>query len=273
MIKLGYILLRDIPKKVVSIDGVRIPIEGGCRGFRFVTPGPHYITVDTFEDTCASFWCFLPEGKCMIKCFDQEHNCFVDDTPESEQHYKKLARSRALDSTLLDFPHAEANPFWQSSFYIKMYGSLPPEKSIDETMTVTQLIVDVYNKNKKEALADFQYTFLKMFIGSHINLSDRDLVATRKWTDLIIILYSATAKDVSRYATFIVQWTSVLIDQLNHLPTHMFAGPRGASAFFDIVVYGAGPLVEHMKQSKRSEVPEQGRYFEEYLQERRSCKN
>lgn len=271
--KLGYIILRDIPKKALTVDFVRIPIEGGFRGFRFVPPGPHYITVDTSETERAGFWCFMPEGEVLIKVFDQEQNCFSDDTPESAEHYTQLARSRAMDSALLDFPSQETDAFWSLTFYIRQYGSLPPVKSIDEKMSVAQMITDIYNKKTKEALADFQFTFLKMFTGSNINLADRDLIATKKWTDMIIVLYNAEAKDISRYATFMVQWTSVLIAQLNHLPTRMFAGPRGSSAFYDIVVYGARGLVDRMLQSKRSEVPEQGKYFGEYLKEREAGKD
>ena len=65
----GYIILRDIPKKLVQLDLIYFPIKGGFRGFAEVSPGPHYVSIEVNEEMHEGFWCWVNTGEAIIKVY------------------------------------------------------------------------------------------------------------------------------------------------------------------------------------------------------------
>ena len=112
---LGCIILRDIPKQAAQLDLAIYRIQGGFRGFALVPPGTHYVSVEVDGKMNEGFWCYLKPSSVIIKIYDYENETFIDSDPESEERYRMMALSGAMNKALLPVmkQNAELSMKWQ----------------------------------------------------------------------------------------------------------------------------------------------------------------
>lgn len=101
---LGYIILRDLPKTRLIIDGTLIEIQGKFRGFHSVPPGKHFIELETPAGTSVSIVVDVPPGDAVVKVFKNDPPRLTNDNPAKEQRYRLLAIGGVMGNALLPYP-------------------------------------------------------------------------------------------------------------------------------------------------------------------------
>lgn len=101
---LGYIILRDLPKTRLTIDGTLIEIKGKFRGFHSVPPGKHSIGLETTTGEIISIVVDVPSGDAVVKVFKNDPPRLTNDNPAKEQRYQLLAIGGVMGNALLPYP-------------------------------------------------------------------------------------------------------------------------------------------------------------------------
>ena len=116
----GYIILRDIPKKLVQLDLLDFPIRGGFRGFAEVNPGPHYVSIKVNEEMHKGFWCWVKPGEVIVKMYDYEKDILyeinLNDSLTQVFNTSELIHGRY--KIIIDWEHAGIEYFQELAIFI-----------------------------------------------------------------------------------------------------------------------------------------------------------
>lgn len=96
---MSFLILRDIPKTSVFVNGQEVHIKGGFRGFKNVPLGTHKVAIPPQEITIT----FSHSGQCLIYVYHQDQ-IIPETNPETIQMFSSLALSGSMNQVLLDFP-------------------------------------------------------------------------------------------------------------------------------------------------------------------------
>ncbi|KKK40342.1 MAG: AAR2 protein [Candidatus Lokiarchaeum sp. GC14_75] len=271
----GYIILRDIPKKLVQLDMLYFPIRGGFRGFREVNPGPHYVNIEVNNDMHKGFWCWVEPGEAIIKVYDYEKNIFKNDEPKNESHFKKLALSGAMNHVLIP---VTLNNFKSVSFWKKLTKnisskSFPPILHSEVPMTLPldinpddvsdwyinkfksrfeQAFNDSHKNNIQAFLGEFEYAFLKYIVRQ----SDKN--ALERWMDLIQAVYNAGERSVELSPDLFINFVYVVQYQFDLLKKEDLQPNTKLLA-------GVEKIIEDMRDVGTDKLIKHAQDFENYL--------
>ena len=113
----GYIVLCDLPKTTLTMDGRDFELIGGFRGFFNVPPGEHDITIKDYNDTSVSTKINVPAGDAAVMVFIPGENgeTWRFDIPEEErvENFRSLATNQAMGNALWEYPEDMAEIFRQ----------------------------------------------------------------------------------------------------------------------------------------------------------------
>lgn len=96
----GRLVLRDLWKDEVIIDGVKVPIQGGFRGFKNVPQGQHTIENHGVKTTVT----INEADEVHVLRLDDKNHKFVVDPADQIAMFKRMAGSGSMDHVLLPFP-------------------------------------------------------------------------------------------------------------------------------------------------------------------------
>jgi hypothetical protein len=231
----GYIILRDIPKQAVQLDLSIYQIRGGFRGFALVLPGIHYISVQDKGEMIEGFWCYLESLGAIIKVYDYEQKKFIAPDQESENRYKIMALSGAMNKALI--PVIQRNPKqtlrWQKlTSFLKaehlnsdLHNEIPmkppinitPEELNEWYLTKNKsrfelTLLDSHKGNINSLLAEFQLMFIKWLIKKN------DEVAFNRWFHLLNAFYNAGETSINSFPNLFSNLADILVEQFNCFP-------------------------------------------------------
>ncbi|MCK5686978.1 tetratricopeptide repeat protein [bacterium] len=98
----GYIVLRDIHKTEVIIDGTTVKIEGGFRGFKGVPSGIHEIIVEGYQGEKIGVKIDVPDGGCLVLRYDYNLKELIPDRTYGYDYISKALR-HVMDSYLYEW--------------------------------------------------------------------------------------------------------------------------------------------------------------------------
>eukprot|EP01006_Ploeotia_vitrea_P009259 TRINITY_DN21760_c0_g1_i1.p1 TRINITY_DN21760_c0_g1~~TRINITY_DN21760_c0_g1_i1.p1 ORF type:complete len:235 (+),score=25.87 TRINITY_DN21760_c0_g1_i1:59-763(+) len=99
---MGYLILRDVPKQSLTVNGIELEIVGGFRGLKGVPPGLHKYSLAE-RDGSIDFEAEVPEGDAVVLRYDFPNRKMVVDD-ENGARFRGMALGGAMDHVLLDFP-------------------------------------------------------------------------------------------------------------------------------------------------------------------------
>lgn len=259
---LNAIILRDIPKEEVRIDLYRQNIQGGFRGFYadFPLMGWHYVSVKV-DEFHVGFWCRLAMGEAVVRVFDTTEG-FVEDEPETAQHYAQLALSGAMNQSLVAYPDHLYAPWFGLVSYLDS-ENFPPQLHSQEVgagSRFDQALQGTHGGNTQAFLAEFQYAFVSWLIS--LDAATENEAAFERWQHLLLSIYNAGEDRIRQAGKLFASLVGLLIRQFNLLPQDWFE----AGSF---LVEQANYMVEDMIDTEVEELVKQGRVFGEYLQRRK----
>ena len=274
----GYIILRDIPKKLVQLDLLDFPIRGGFRGFAEVNPGPHYVSIKVNEEMHKGFWCWVKPGEVIVKVYDYEKDIFKDDEPENEAHFKKLALSGAMNHVLIP---VTLNNFKSVSLWKKLTRNIssnnfPPILHNELPMTLPldinpddisdwyintfksrfeQAFNDTHENDNQAFLEEFEFSFLKYLVC----YSDEN--ALERWLNLLQAIYNAGERSVETSPDLFINFVKVVQYQFELLKNEDLQ-PNSK------IIAGIERIIEDMKDVGTDKLIEHAQAFETYLLDR-----
>jgi hypothetical protein len=66
----GFLVLRDVPKSSIKVDGKTVELRGGFRGFREVPSGKHDLELEGYGGTKVESSIEMPAGGCIVLIYD-----------------------------------------------------------------------------------------------------------------------------------------------------------------------------------------------------------
>lgn len=274
----GYIILRDIPKKLVQLDLLYFPIKGGFRGFAEVSPGPHYVSVEVSDAMHEGFWCWVNPGEAIIRVYDYEKNIFKNDELKNESHFKKLATSGAMDKVLIP---ATLNNYKLVSLWKKLTRNIrsnnfPPTLHNEVPMTLPldinpddvsdwyinkfksrfeQAFNDTHKNNIQAFLEEFEYAYVKYIVRQ------RDEKALGRWMDLIQAVYNAGERSVEVSPDLFINFVYIVKYQFDLLKNEDLQ-PNTK------LIAGVERIIEDMRDVGTDKLIKHAQAFENYLLDR-----
>ena len=99
----GYIVLRDIVKTDVIVDGTKVQIHGSFRGFKAVPSGIHEIIVKDHNGAEICVKVEVPDGGCLVLRYDHNLKELIPDRTYGYDYISKALR-HVMDSYLFEWP-------------------------------------------------------------------------------------------------------------------------------------------------------------------------
>ncbi len=274
----GYIILRDIPKRAVQLDLSVYGIQGGFRGFALVPPGAHYVSVEINGKMSEGFWCYLKPSSAVIKVFDYETETFSDPDPESEERYRTMALSGAMNRVLIPVMkrNAEMSMLWQGlvsfirgeHFPLTLHDETPiatplglsPEELSGWFLTThrsrfEQAFHDTHGGNSESLLAEFQYAFA-LFTVQKMHEQ-----AFNRWRYLLQAFYHAGERSIDSAPEVFNPFGKFLIEQLKCVPKDWFDSNNK-------IFYGVNNMIEDMIDTGNKSLKENAKMLSNHL---KSC--
>ena len=257
----GHILLRDIPQKEVRIDLVRLPIQGGFRGFWNVPPAAwHYVSVKDGQYH-SGFWCRLEMSGVVVKVFDPAQG-FVDDDAETTAQYSDLARSGAMRQALKEYP-LETFGAWFGLVMHLPNENFPPvlhvQEAGEQTSRFERAFQGTHTGNPTAFLAEFQYAFAAWLVSLDTKRVDES--AFQRWQHLLLSAYNAGEERIRLAGDLFPRLVDVLLRQFLLLPAKLF---EPGSALVSQVDY----MIEDMIDTEIPACVEKGGQLRAYLETR-----
>lgn len=257
---LNAIILRDIPKEEARVDLFRHAIQGGFRGFYAEVPlvGWHYVSVKVSQFH-TGFWCHLTPGQVVVRVFDGEK--FVEDDPETAQHYTELALSGAMQQALTPYPI----PLYAHWFGLVSHLSadnFPPQLHTEDAGTGSRFERAWQNTHSGQSasfLAEFQYAFVRWLIS--LDMATEDKIAWERWQHLLQSIYNAGEDRIRAASDLFPRLVDILIRQFDLLPAAWFGGDSALTTH-------ANYLTEDLIDTDVPELANQGRMLARYLEKR-----
>ena len=254
------IVLRNIPKSEVRLDLFRAPVQGGFRGFcsDFPMIGWHYVSV-TVDQEPVGFWCHLSFGQAVVRVFDPTHG-FVEDEPESAQHYAQLALGGGMQQALMPYPDHLYAPWFGLVSSINANHFPPPLHSEDvgTGSRFDNALQGSHAGNPDALLAEFQYAFVRWLIS--LDCENEDQVAFDRWQHLLLAACGAGEFRIRASSKFFSALPSILMRQFDLLPREWF---NPDSALVQQVNY----LIEDMIDSDVEALIDRGQALAQFLEE------
>jgi hypothetical protein len=275
---LGYIILRDIPKKAAQLDLSVYEVKGGFRGFALVPPGLHYVSIEVKEQMIEGFWCYLRPNDAVIKVFDYENEIFTDPDCESEERYKIMALSGAMNHALI--PVMQRTPRmtnkWQKlvshikedNFPLKLNHETPMQPPLDlsaEELSKYYLekhksrfelaFIETHKADVDSFLAEIQLAFVQAFV-------QENTMAKERWQHLILSIYNVGERSIKDHEDLFPPLVDLIINQFDCLPDLRFS-PQ------DILIDGSSNLIEDMNDTGLEKLIEKAQILNDYLNKRR----
>lgn len=255
----GYVVLRDIPKEEVRIDGVRETIQGGFRGFSMVPPAAwHYVSVKD-GDYHRGFWFWLNPNEVVVRVYESEAG-FVEDA-ESTTQYTPLAQSGAMGGALRPYRAETFGPWFGLVMHIP-HDHFPPTLHANDPdlgHRWDNALQGTHGGDGNALLAEFQWAFVRWLVS--LDTPETDEEAFARWRHLVLASYNAGERRIAPNGELFVQWVDVLLRQFPLLPDSWFT----ADSF---LVVQAGYLAEDMQDCGIAVVAEKGKAFATYLASR-----
>lgn len=66
----GFLVLRDVPKSTISVDGRSVELRGGFRGFRDVPSGGHKLELEGYGGAKVTCEIEMPPGGCIVLIYE-----------------------------------------------------------------------------------------------------------------------------------------------------------------------------------------------------------
>lgn len=66
----GFLVLRDVPKSAIEVDGRTVELRGGFRGFREVPAGAHKLELEGYGGTKVRCEVDMPPGGCIVLIYE-----------------------------------------------------------------------------------------------------------------------------------------------------------------------------------------------------------
>jgi hypothetical protein len=259
----GAIVLRDIPKQEVRIDLVRLPIQGGFRGFRLVPPAAwHYVSVKARE-AHVGFWCYLVPSTAVVKVYHDDTSQFVDTDAATQAQYSQLALSGAMAATLQPYP-TEHFPAWFRLVNKISAAGLPTihtTASEDGSSRFDQAYQSTHSGEAPSFLAEFQFAFVSWLVSQSTAVPDEN--AFTRWRHLVLATYNAGERRMTQAPDLFAGLVDSLMAQYDLLPDEWFT----PDSF--IASSQADYLAEDMIDSDIPGLVEKGQAFAAYLRQRR----
>lgn len=274
----SYLIIRDLPKTIVSMDLIYHETDENFIGFNYLTSGIHHFSVKLKSGKITGFWFFVEGGEpleallsdesgtVIVKRYDAASDAIVDDTEENVRKYTDLALSDNLDDNLYDSHLTNRIPSWTNlTSYIEDVGSIPPLKPTqDENQSFTTLRNDVYSGDIVPLIAEFQFCFLCMLAGAD---EGYDQEAMRRWSQMMRFICSATLDEVNNYKQFYIEWVDALIHQLQCLPTTVFQA-NDDNLLHLVIFRNSATILESIEKIEYSQLVKRGVRLEKYLKQR-----
>ena len=256
---MNAIVLRNLPKSEVRIDLFRRPIQSGFRGVYSDFPliGWHYVSVEV-DQSYVGFWCHLSIGEAVVRVFDPLHG-FVEDDPESTQHYAQLALSGGLHSALMPYPDQLYAPWFGLVSFIPPHP-FPPQlhsQEIGSGSRFENALEGSHAGNPDAFLAEFQYAFVRWLISLDQVTEDED--AWARWQHLLLAVCNAGESWMRASSQLFTRLPSILMRQLDLLPRQWFTAE---SALGQQLNY----LVEDMIDSEVEALIDRGQALADFLE-------
>ncbi len=271
----GYIILRDIPKKAAQLDLSIYDIQGGFRGFALVPPGLHYISVEVNGKMNEGFWCYLKPSSAVVKMYDYKSKKFIDPDPESEEQYRMMALSGAMNKALIPVMqrNSEMAMMWQKLvsfikeefFPLKLNKETPMTPPIELTPVelsewfltnhksrYEQAFNETHKGTPESLLAEFQYSFVLF------TLQKPDDQGFNRWIHLLQAFYNAGEKSIDSTPEVFTHLSKILIEQLKCIPNDWFDSSNK-------IFSGIYNMIEDMIDTENNDLIETARLLENSL--------
>ncbi len=104
----GFLVLRDVPKSSVSVDGKIVELRGGFRGFRDVPAGTHKLELEGYGGVKVPYEIDMPAGGCVVLIYeDSGGNPRLEADRDWGPQYIGLAMGGAMGQALWPWPDEE----------------------------------------------------------------------------------------------------------------------------------------------------------------------
>lgn len=229
------LILLDVPTSLIGINLLRLPIEPGFKGFRFVEPGVHRISVSLDDGREVSHWVRLVAGQTDALAFDG--SAWVRPPADRVEE----VQSGALDEHLNSFP---VHLPWRNLTAPLQLVSFPPvvfEATAEAPATRLESALVAHGGRTHALLAELAHCFL-------VALLDRDQGHHRRWVHLLQGLYCGGS--FGARAPKLLEWAvDLLIEQHRQLPQEILGSANAItrdSHFLseDLIESGIPELVE-----------------------------
>lgn len=102
----GFLVILDLPKLVLMVDGVVVRMKGGFRGFHGVPPGKHVVESEYYTGDKVRIEVVTAAGEASVhEFFNQPPRLDPADAAKARQ-FSDLARSGGMAGALWQFPPA-----------------------------------------------------------------------------------------------------------------------------------------------------------------------
>ena len=236
----GRLILLDVPGELVGLNLLRVPVEEGFQGFKYVEPGVHRVSVPLADGREVAHWIRILPGEVEVLAFDGQDLAVAPSARWNAVQRQALAgelderlRSfivqlswRTLTAPLLDvhFPPVVFEP-----------ADLPPRRRLLNALAN-------HEGSANALLAELAYTFL-------VALLDRQPVHHQRWSYLVQGFYHC-ADAAPEKCPGLYRWAvDLLIAQQGQLPPEILGSKNAItrdSHFLgeDLIETGVPELVE-----------------------------
>lgn len=271
----NYIILRNIPKFEATIDMMRIPIQGGFRGFERLNRGIHYVSIENLLGKHTGFWYnfngHIDEKEVIVKTYNDKTHCLEDDSEENRKHYTRLAISRAMKETLVRPPENRVFDWTYLVHFIKKINYFPElhllEKSaiINSSTYFDELYNGIHGGDDNKLMAEFQWAFMRYFVST---LSDIDTEALLRWQQIVQIMYNASEEQINNSGILFVSFISFFLRQFQTLPENKDLEFNMDGELNQVIIKGARQFINKLINSPQEAILQAGNKYRRYFRER-----
>lgn len=258
----GAIVLRDIPKAEARLDLMRLPIQGGFRGFAQVPPAAwHYVSVKDGQQHVGC-WCWLNPGTAVVKVYDLAQG-LVDADPATTAQFSQMALSGAMNAVLRPYAHETFGPWFGLVNHLPAENFPPVVHEADggEGSRFEKAFNHTHLGQPAAFLAEFQYAFLRWLVS--LDTATTDEAAQARWRALLLAAYNAGEHRIQAAGELFPQLVATLLRQFALLPAEWFSPDS-------FIVTQASYMIEDMQDSGLPACQEQSQALAAYLAKRRS---
>lgn len=104
----GCLVLRDVPKSSITVDGEVVELRGGFRGFREVPAGAHKLELEGYGGHKVAYDLDMPKGGCIVLIYEDTNGPpRLEPDRDWGPQYIGLAMGGAMGQALWPWPGGE----------------------------------------------------------------------------------------------------------------------------------------------------------------------